>query len=116
MPEHLTQHGPRQVKRGVQIDREDLVPVLVPHAQQQPVAREVAARGITVNAVSPGYIDAGLTGKLTDAQRARFTEHIPVGRTGRPEEVASAVAFFAAEDASYVTGQILNVDGGLVMR
>jgi 3-oxoacyl-[acyl-carrier protein] reductase len=80
------------------------------------VAREVASRGITVNAVSPGYIDAGLTGKLSEAQRARFTEQIPVGRTGRPEEVAAAVAFFAAEDAAYVTGQVLNVDGGLVMR
>jgi 3-oxoacyl-[acyl-carrier protein] reductase len=80
------------------------------------VAREVATRGITVNAVSPGYIDAGLTGKLTDAQRARFVEQIPVGRTGRPEEVAAAVAFFAGEDTSYITGQVLNVDGGLVMR
>jgi 3-oxoacyl-[acyl-carrier protein] reductase len=80
------------------------------------VAREVATRGITVNAVAPGYIDAGLTGKLTDLQRARFVEHIPVGRTGRSEEVAAAVAFFAGEDASYVTGQVLNVDGGLVMR
>jgi 3-oxoacyl-[acyl-carrier protein] reductase len=80
------------------------------------VAREVAARGITANAVSPGYIETGLTGKLTDSQRARFTEHIPLGRTGRAEEVAAAVAFFAAEDASYITGQVLNVDGGLVMR
>ncbi|HKX17012.1 MAG TPA: 3-oxoacyl-ACP reductase FabG, partial [bacterium] len=80
------------------------------------VAREVATRGITVNAVAPGYIETGLTGKLTDAQRARFVEHIPVGRTGRAEEVAAAAAFFAAEDASYVTGQVLNVDGGLVMR
>jgi len=80
------------------------------------VAKEVAGRGITVNAVAPGYIEAGLTTGLRDDQRARFVEHIPMGRTGRPEEVAAAVAFFASEEASYITGQILNVDGGLVMR
>jgi 3-oxoacyl-[acyl-carrier protein] reductase len=80
------------------------------------VAKEVAGRGITANVVAPGYIEAGLTARLREDQRARFVDHIPMGRTGRPEEVAAAVAFFASEDASYITGQILNVDGGLVMR
>ncbi len=80
------------------------------------VAKEVASRGITVNAVAPGYIEAGLTASLTKEQRARFVDHIPIGRTGIPEEVAAAVVFFASEEASYITGQVLNVDGGLVMK
>lgn len=80
------------------------------------VAREVAGRGITVNAVAPGYVESGLTAALRDDQRARFVDHIPMGRTGRPEEVAAAVGFLASEEASYITGHVLNVDGGLVMR
>ncbi len=80
------------------------------------VAKEVAGRGITVNAVAPGYIEAGLTAGLTKEQRSYFVDHIPMKRTGMPEEVAAAVAFFASDEATYITGQVLNVDGGLVMR
>lgn len=80
------------------------------------VAREVASRGITVNAVAPGYVESGLTSSLTEEQRARLLAQIPMGRTGRPEEVAVAVALLASEEASYITGEVLNVDGGAVMR
>ncbi len=80
------------------------------------VAREVASRGITVNAVAPGFIEAGLTGDLRPNLVAQYLEQVPLGRAGKPEEVAAAVAFLASDDAAYITGQVLNVDGGLVMR
>jgi len=80
------------------------------------VAREVASRGITVNAVAPGFIEAGLTGDLRPNLVAQYLEQVPLGRAGKPEEVASAVVFLASDDAAYITGQVLNVDGGLVMR
>jgi 3-oxoacyl-[acyl-carrier protein] reductase len=80
------------------------------------VAREVAGRGITVNAVAPGYIESGLTIGLTEEQHGRLLAQIPMGRIGRPEEVAAAVAFLASDEASYLTGHTLNVDGGVVMR
>jgi len=79
-------------------------------------AREVASRGITVNAVAPGLIDVGMTARLTSDQVARLRDQIPLGRLGTAEEVAHAVVYLASDDAAYVTGQVLNVDGGLVMR
>ncbi len=80
------------------------------------VAKEVASRGITVNAVAPGFIEAGLTGDLRAGLVAQYLEQVPLGRAGKPEEVAAAVVFLASDDAAYITGQVLNVDGGLVMR
>ena len=80
------------------------------------VAREVASRGITVNAVAPGFIEAGITVQLPPDVVKRYVEQVPLGRAGKPEDVAAAVVFLASDDAAYITGQVLNVDGGLVMR
>ncbi|HXF81739.1 MAG TPA: 3-oxoacyl-[acyl-carrier-protein] reductase [bacterium] len=80
------------------------------------VAREVASRGITVNAVAPGFIEAGMTMQLPADVVRTYLEQVPLARAGKPEEVAAAVVFLASDDASYITGQVLNVDGGLVMR
>lgn len=79
------------------------------------VAREVASRGITVNAVAPGYIDTDMTRALSAEQKDRLLAGIPMGRMGTTEEVAHAVAFLAGAEAGYITGQTLVVDGGLVM-
>ena len=80
------------------------------------VAREVASRGITVNAVAPGFIAAGRTEQLSPDLVKSYIEQVPLGRAGKPEEVAAAVVFLSSDDATYITGQVLNVDGGLVMR
>jgi len=79
------------------------------------VARELASRGITVNAVAPGYIATDMTAALSAEQQAALTKLIPLERLGAPQDVAAAVLFLASEGASYITGQVLVVDGGMVM-
>ena len=79
------------------------------------VAREYAARGVTVNVVAPGFIGTDMTGVLKEQVREAILGQIPLGRMGVPEDVARAVAFFASEESSYVTGQVLAVDGGMTM-
>ena len=78
-------------------------------------AKELAARGITVNAIAPGFIETDMTGKLSEKIREQMSAQIPLGHFGKPEHVAKAAAFLASDDAAYITGQVLNVDGGMVM-
>lgn len=80
------------------------------------VAREMASRGITVNAVAPGYIETELTAGLGEQVRAAILETIPLGRLGTPQDVANLVCFLASDAAAYITGQTLTVDGGMVMN
>ena len=79
------------------------------------IAREVASRNITCNAVSPGFIETAMTSGLGDDFKQNALKMIPLGRIGTPEDVANAVAFLASEEASYITGHVLNVNGGMLM-
>ena len=78
-------------------------------------AKEFAARHVTVNVVAPGFIDTDMTAVLKDSIREKLIEGIPLGALGKPEHVADAVLFLVSDAASYITGQVLNVDGGMVM-
>lgn len=78
-------------------------------------AKELASRGITVNAVAPGFIETDMTAKLGDEIQKKLIEQIPLGKLGQPQDVARVVRFLASDDAAYMTGQTLHVDGGMVM-
>jgi 3-oxoacyl-[acyl-carrier protein] reductase len=79
------------------------------------LARELASRGITVNAIAPGFIATDMTGGLSEEIQKKIQGQIPLGRVGQPEEIAHAVTFLASPEAAYITGQVLCVDGGMVM-
>ncbi len=79
------------------------------------MAREVASRGITVNTVAPGFIETDMTKALTDEQRAATLSQVPAGRLGLPREIAATVAFLASDDAAYITGETMHVNGGMYM-
>jgi len=80
------------------------------------VAKELGSRGITVNAVAPGFIETDMTAVLNDELKAALKEQIPLQRLGAPEDIAHLVAFLASDHAGYITGQTINVDGGMVMQ
>jgi 3-oxoacyl-[acyl-carrier protein] reductase len=79
------------------------------------VAKELASRGVTANAVAPGYIDTEMTRAISEQARSRLTSMIPVSKLGTVDDVAGVVAFLVSDDANYITGQVINVDGGMLM-
>ena len=78
-------------------------------------AKELGSRGITVNTVAPGFIETEMTAVLPEEQKSKLAAQIPLGRFGQPEDVAAAIVFLASEYGAYSTGQVLQVDGGMVM-
>jgi len=81
----------------------------------QSLAKEVASRGICVNCIAPGFIKTSMTDVLTDAQKEGILKQVPMGRLGSPEEIANTAVFLASDWSNYMTGQVLTVDGGMVM-
>ena len=79
-------------------------------------AKELASRGITVNCIAPGYINTDMTAKITDENKENLYSQIPLGRIGNPDEIATAALFLASDEAGYITGQTITVDGGMVMN
>ena len=79
------------------------------------VAQELASRGVTANAVAPGFIETDMTASLSDKAKEAMTSQIPLGRAGKPEDVAAVVAFLASKSAAYITGQVIHVNGGMYM-
>jgi 3-oxoacyl-[acyl-carrier protein] reductase len=79
------------------------------------LAQEIASRNITVNAIAPGFIDTDMTAGLSDQLKQNMLAHIPLKRFGKPEDIAAAVKFLASEEAGYITGAVLNVNGGMYM-
>lgn len=79
------------------------------------IAKEFAPRGINVNAVAPGFIETDMTDALPDGVKEEYSKNIPLGRLGTPEDVSNVVAFLSSKEANYITGQVINIDGGMVM-
>ena len=79
-------------------------------------AKELASRGITVNCIAPGYIDTDMTANITDENKENLCSQIPLGQIGNPNDIATAALFLASDEAGYITGQTITVDGGMVMN
>ena len=79
------------------------------------MAKELASRNVTANAIAPGFIDTDMTQVLNDGQKERIMAQIPVGRFGAPEDIANLAAFLASDNAGYITGQVICVDGGMAI-
>ena len=84
-------------------------------AMTKALAQEIGSRGITVNAVAPGYIETDMTRVLPEEVKAKILAQVPLGRIGQPEDIAAAVKFLASEEAAYITGHVLAVNGGMYM-